>query len=94
MSRTSFRVNLHSVVARMSRNSFPETGAISEVYVTATGFEPTTHTCLCARIPLLSLKLEMSYFPIHENKSIHGSSCKSCKLETSYFVTLSFFCFF
>ena len=32
MSRTRFRVNLHSIVAWMSRNSFLETGAISEVY--------------------------------------------------------------
>ena len=42
MSGTVFRMNLHSIVAWMSRNSLLETGAISEVYVTATGFEPTT----------------------------------------------------
>ena len=42
MSHTHFRVNLHSVVARLSRNSLLETHVISEVYVTATGFEPRT----------------------------------------------------
>ena len=42
MSHTHFRVNLHYVVAWLSRNSLLETHAISEVYVTATGFEPTT----------------------------------------------------
>ena len=31
MSRTHFRVNLHSIVAWMSRNSLFETGAITEV---------------------------------------------------------------
>ena len=31
MSHTRFRVNLRSIVARMSRNSLPEAGAISEV---------------------------------------------------------------
>ena len=31
MSRTRFRVNLHSIVACMLRNSLLETGAISEV---------------------------------------------------------------
>ena len=36
MSRTRFRVNPHSIVALMSRNSLLETGAKSEVYVTAT----------------------------------------------------------
>ena len=40
ISRTRFRVNLHSTVAWMSRNSLLETLAISEV--TVTGFEPTT----------------------------------------------------
>ena len=42
MSRTCFGVNLHAIVGLMSRNSLLETGTISEVYVTATGFEPTT----------------------------------------------------
>ena len=42
MSYTHFRVNLHSVVARLLRNSLIETDAISEVYVTATGFESKT----------------------------------------------------
>ena len=42
MSRTRFRVNPHSIVALMSRNSFLETGAKSEVQVTATGREPKT----------------------------------------------------
>ena len=37
MSHTHFRVNLHSVVAWLSRNSLLETGVISEVYATATG---------------------------------------------------------
>ena len=41
-SRPYFRVNSHSIVVQMSRNSLLETGAISEVYVTATGVEPTT----------------------------------------------------
>ena len=41
MSHTCFRVNPHSIVAWMSRNSLLETGAISEV-VTGTGLEPTT----------------------------------------------------
>ena len=31
MSHTRFRVNLHSVLARTSRNSFLETDAISDV---------------------------------------------------------------
>ena len=34
MSRTLFRVNLHSIVAWMSRNSLPEKGVISEAWVT------------------------------------------------------------
>ena len=42
MSRTRFRVNLHSLVAWMSRNFLLERGTISEVWVTATGLEPTT----------------------------------------------------
>ena len=42
MSRMSFRVNPHSIVALMSRNSLLETGAKYEVQVTATGLEPTT----------------------------------------------------
>ena len=42
MSHMSFRVNLHSLGGWMSRNSLSETGAICEVEVTATGFEPTT----------------------------------------------------
>ena len=42
MPRTRFRVNPHSVVARMSRDFLLETGVISEVYVTTTVFEPKT----------------------------------------------------
>ena len=42
MSPTRFRVNPHSTVAWMLRNSLLETGAISEVYVTAMGLKPTT----------------------------------------------------
>ena len=42
MSRARFRVIPHSVVAGMSKDSFLEAGAKSQVYVTATGFEPTT----------------------------------------------------
>ena len=42
MTRMRFRVNLQFPVAWMSRNSLLETGTISEVYVTVTGFEPTT----------------------------------------------------
>ena len=42
MSRTRVRVNIHSIVAWMSRNSLLETGVISEIKVTATGFESTT----------------------------------------------------
>ena len=42
MSRTRFRVNPHSIVARMSRNSLLEAGGKSEGEVTATGFEPAT----------------------------------------------------
>ena len=38
MSRTRFRVNPHSIVAWMSRNSLLEAGAKSEGEVTATGF--------------------------------------------------------
>ena len=41
MSHTCFQVNPHSLFARMSRNSLLETGAISEVEVTAMGLEPT-----------------------------------------------------
>ena len=39
MSRTRFRVNLHSIVAWMSRKSLLETGAIFEVYVNSTFIE-------------------------------------------------------
>ena len=42
VSRTGFRVNPHSIFASMSRNSLLQTGAISEVKVTATGIEPST----------------------------------------------------
>ena len=42
MSRTSLRVNQHSTVSWMSRNSLLESGAISQDQVTATGLEPTT----------------------------------------------------
>ena len=42
MSRKGLRVNLHSIVAWMSKNSLLKTGAISEVEETAKGFEPTT----------------------------------------------------
>ena len=42
MSRTRFRVNPHSIVAWMSRNSLLEAGAKSEDEVTATGLEPRT----------------------------------------------------
>ena len=42
MSSTCFRVNLQSIAASISRNSLLETGVISEVEVTATGFEPIT----------------------------------------------------
>ena len=42
MSRTPFRVNLHSIGARLSRSSLFETDAISEVQVTARGMKPTT----------------------------------------------------
>ena len=37
-----FRVNLHSKIASMSKNSLLETGTISVNKVTVTGFEPTT----------------------------------------------------
>ena len=43
MSLTRFRVKSRSIVASMSRNSLLKTGAISEVKVFATGFEPTTN---------------------------------------------------
>ena len=39
MSRTSFRVNPHAVVALMSRNSLFETGTASEIWVAARGFD-------------------------------------------------------
>ena len=42
MSRTRFRVNPHSIVAWMSRNSLLEAGVKSEGEVTATGLEPRT----------------------------------------------------
>ena len=42
MSRTRSRVNSHSIVAWMSRNSLLETGTKSEVQVTATRLEPIT----------------------------------------------------
>ena len=42
LSRTRFRMNPHSIVAWMSRNFLLEAGAKSEVWVTATGLEPTT----------------------------------------------------
>ena len=40
MSRARFRVNPHSIVAWISRNSLLEAGAKSEGEVTATGLEP------------------------------------------------------
>ena len=40
MSRTRFRVNLHSIVAWISRNSLLETGTIYLIRVTATKLEP------------------------------------------------------
>ena len=40
MSHTGFRVNLHPIIAWISRNLLLETGVISEV--TATGCEPAT----------------------------------------------------
>ena len=42
MSRTRFRVNPHSIVAWISRNSLLEAGAKSEGEVTGTGLEPRT----------------------------------------------------
>ena len=45
LSRTRFRVNLHSIVAWMPRVYLQETGAISEVYVTATGCEFESRCC-------------------------------------------------
>ena len=61
MSRTSFRVNLHSIVCLDVKEPLLEAGAICEVQVTATGFEPTKiqfvneHWAKVAmRIPLLS----------------------------------------
>ena len=42
MSRTHFRVDPHSIVAGISKNSLLEAGTKSEVYVTATGLEPRT----------------------------------------------------
>ena len=42
MSRSRFRVNPHSTFVWMSGNFLLETGAKSEVYMTATGLEPTT----------------------------------------------------
>ena len=41
MSGMRFGVNLHSIVAWMSRNFLPETDAVSEVSVVWTGFETT-----------------------------------------------------
>ena len=42
MSGTRFRVNPHSIVALMSRNSLLEAGAKSEVWVTESELEPRT----------------------------------------------------
>ena len=42
MSRTRFRVNPHSIVVWMSRNSLLEAGAKFEGEVTAAGLEPRT----------------------------------------------------
>ena len=42
MSRTRFRVNPHSIVALMSRNSLLEGGTKSEGEVTGTGLESRT----------------------------------------------------
>ena len=42
MSRTHFRVNLHSIVAWMSRNSFLQAGGNSEEEVTSIWLEPRT----------------------------------------------------
>ena len=38
MSRTSFRVTLHSIVAWISRKSLLKSSAISEIYMTAKGY--------------------------------------------------------
>ena len=42
MLRTRFRVNPHSIVTWMSRNSLFEAALKSETEVTATGLEPAT----------------------------------------------------
>ena len=42
MLRRRFRVNLHFIVAWMSRNSLLKTGEISEVEVKVIGSKPTT----------------------------------------------------
>ena len=42
MSRTHFRVDLHSIVVWMLRKSLLETDAISEIQVTAAGLKRTT----------------------------------------------------
>ena len=42
MSRMRFKVNPQSMVPWLSRNTLLETGAKSEVQVTAMGLEPTT----------------------------------------------------
>ena len=50
MSRTRLRVNPHSIVASMSRNSLLEAGAKSEGEVTATGLEPSLAKWLSVRL--------------------------------------------
>ena len=54
MSRTHFRVNPHSIVAWLSRNSLLETGAISEVDLTR--LEPTTTLFVNEHSTIWSLK--------------------------------------
>ena len=79
MSRTCFRVNLHSIVAWMSRNSLLKTGAISEVYVTATWIEPTiayfvnehTKKWRWVRFPLQSPKLWCKRFSLFCNNFVY-----------------------
>ena len=55
MSRPRFRVNLHSIVAWMSRNSFFETGTISEVSVNSNFMDTLKHSSdkfslVCSRL--------------------------------------------
>ena len=100
MSRTRFRVNPHSIVSWMSRNSLLKAGVKSEVSVTATGLEPigvawgrvNLFACLFLRInceQFFSSKFSKShafYMHLHMCPVCSHASCILRSLCISYYV--------